>query len=132
MAGAGSGNQNLVGSTFAANYAIHLKLFNYMQTLAYIPAYNDFSAYSANETNTLGLSHVQEPQLFRGHPGQLPERSAHSGAQPDPAAHQAELVPVHDGLYLCNQIEILRLNNHDGASLSRSALRYVTPASNCQ
>ena len=55
MAGAGSGNQNLVGSTFSATYALHLKLFNLMQGLAYIPAYNDFAAYSATETDTLAF-----------------------------------------------------------------------------
>jgi len=42
---------NLVGSTFAANYALHLKLVTYTQGLEYIPAYNQMSAYSANETN---------------------------------------------------------------------------------
>lgn len=55
MTGAGSGNQNLVGSTFSAGYVYHLKLFNYFQTLAYIPAYNDFAAYSATETNTFAF-----------------------------------------------------------------------------
>jgi hypothetical protein len=55
MVGAGSGNQNLIGSTFAANYLLHLKLFNYLQTLSYIPAYNDLAAYSATETNTLAF-----------------------------------------------------------------------------
>lgn len=42
---------NLVGSTFSANYALHLKLVTYTQGLAYIPAYNQLSAYSATETN---------------------------------------------------------------------------------
>lgn len=55
MTGAGSGNQNLIGSTFAANYLMHLKLFTYVQTLDYIPAYNDFAAYSATETNTFAF-----------------------------------------------------------------------------
>ncbi len=55
MAGAGSANQNLVGSTFAANYALHLKLINYIQALNYIPAYNDFAAYSATESNTFAF-----------------------------------------------------------------------------
>jgi hypothetical protein len=43
---------NLVGSTFSANYILHLKLFTYAQLVAYIPAYNDMHAYSTNETNT--------------------------------------------------------------------------------
>ncbi len=55
MTGAGTGNQNLIGSTFAANYLMHLKLFTYTQTLDYIPAYNDFSAYSATESNTFAF-----------------------------------------------------------------------------
>jgi hypothetical protein len=55
MAGAGTGNQNLVGSTFSATYALHTRLFNLMQGLAYIPAYNDFTAYSATETDTLAF-----------------------------------------------------------------------------
>ena len=46
---------NLVGSTFAANYALHLKLVTYTQGLAYIPAYNQMSAYSATETNTFAF-----------------------------------------------------------------------------
>ncbi|MGA8042445.1 MAG: DUF481 domain-containing protein, partial [Terracidiphilus sp.] len=46
---------NLVGSTFAAQYALHLKLLTYIQGLAYIPAYNNLSAYSANETNTFAF-----------------------------------------------------------------------------
>lgn len=49
--GAGSG-LNLVGSTLAANYILHLKLFTYTQGLSFIPAFNDAPAYSANETNT--------------------------------------------------------------------------------
>jgi hypothetical protein len=55
MAGAGSANQDLVGSTYAANYLLHLKLFTYTQTLGYIPAYNDFTAYSATESNTFAF-----------------------------------------------------------------------------
>ncbi len=46
---------NLVGSTFAVNYALHLKLLTYTQGLEYIPAYNQMSAYSANETNTFAF-----------------------------------------------------------------------------
>jgi hypothetical protein len=52
--GAGS-NQNLIGSTFSADYMLHLKLFTFVQTLAYIPAYNTPRAYSANETDSLAF-----------------------------------------------------------------------------
>ena len=48
-------NQNLIGSTFAANYLLHLKLFTLTQGLSYIPAFNETSAYSANETNTFAF-----------------------------------------------------------------------------
>jgi len=48
-------NQNLVGSTFAANYLAHAKLFTYTQGVGYIPAYNLPSAYSANETDTVAF-----------------------------------------------------------------------------
>jgi hypothetical protein len=51
ISGSGSGNQNLIGSTFSANSVLHLKLFTYTQGLAFIPAYNQPRAYSANETN---------------------------------------------------------------------------------
>jgi hypothetical protein len=44
-------NVNLAGSTFSANYALHLKLFTYTQAVAYLPAYNQPAAYSATETN---------------------------------------------------------------------------------
>jgi hypothetical protein len=46
---------NLVGSTFGALYQRHSKLFNFTQGLSYIPAYNDFNAWSANETDTLAF-----------------------------------------------------------------------------
>jgi Protein of unknown function, DUF481 len=51
--GSGSMNQNLIGSTFAANYLLHLKLLTLAQALSFIPAYNRFSAYSASETNAV-------------------------------------------------------------------------------
>ena len=51
--GSGSVNQNLVGSTFEANYDLHLKLLRFTQAVSFIPAYNRFSAYSASETNTV-------------------------------------------------------------------------------
>lgn len=46
-------DENLIGSTFSANYALHLKPFTFQQTLNYIAAYNNPKAYSANETNKL-------------------------------------------------------------------------------
>ncbi|WP_158749253.1 DUF481 domain-containing protein [Acidobacterium sp. S8] len=49
-------NQNLIGSTFAATYALRLPrsiVFN--QQVSYIPAYNYVRAYSASESNTLLL-----------------------------------------------------------------------------
>ncbi|HWE86237.1 MAG TPA: DUF481 domain-containing protein [Terracidiphilus sp.] len=48
-------NQNLIGSTFALNYAAKARLFTYAQQLAFIPAYNTPSAYSAGETDTLAF-----------------------------------------------------------------------------
>lgn len=53
ISGGAGGNQNLVGSTFAANYALHSKLFTLTQGLAYIPAWNAPRAYSTNETDTV-------------------------------------------------------------------------------
>jgi hypothetical protein len=55
ITGTFSGNKNLVGSTFAAAYMLHRKLFTYIQGLAFIPAYNEPRAYSANETNTVAF-----------------------------------------------------------------------------
>jgi hypothetical protein len=49
------GNQNLIGSTFAANYILHTKLVTYTQGVAFIPAYNTPRAYSTNETDTLAF-----------------------------------------------------------------------------
>ena len=51
----GGGNQNLVGSTFAAAYVLHLKLLTYTQGLSFIPAYSNLRAYSATETNVLAF-----------------------------------------------------------------------------
>jgi hypothetical protein len=53
--GSSSTNQNLVGSTFAANYVLHLKRFTYAQGVAFIPAYNVSRAYSTTETNTFAF-----------------------------------------------------------------------------
>jgi hypothetical protein len=55
ITGTSSGNQNLIGSTFSADYILHMKLVTYTQGLAFIPAYNNSRAYSANETNTLAF-----------------------------------------------------------------------------
>jgi hypothetical protein len=49
--GAGTVNQNLIGSTFSATYVLHLKLLIYTQALSFIPAYNQLSAYSATEAD---------------------------------------------------------------------------------
>jgi hypothetical protein len=50
-----SANQNLIGSTISLAYVLHHKLVTYTQGLAYIPAFNNPRAYSANETNTLAF-----------------------------------------------------------------------------
>ena len=48
-------NQDLIGSTFALSYALHAKLLTLTQEVAFIPAYNNPHAYSANETNIVTL-----------------------------------------------------------------------------
>ena len=55
ISGAAGSNQNLVGSTFAATYLLHLKLVTLTQGVSYIPSYNTPRAYSANETNTFAF-----------------------------------------------------------------------------
>ncbi len=55
LSGAPGSNQNLVGSTFSANYALNLPLLSYSQSLAFIPAYNNPHAYSLSEVNTLAF-----------------------------------------------------------------------------
>lgn len=55
ISGGSSGNQNLVGSTFAASYILHLKLFTYTQGVSFIPAYNNMHAYSTMENNTFAF-----------------------------------------------------------------------------
>lgn len=54
-AGTGNANQDLIGSTFAADYVLHLKLLTFTQALSFIPAYNNPTAYSANETDMIAL-----------------------------------------------------------------------------
>ena len=51
--GSGSVNRNLIGSTFAANYVLRLKLLTYTQAVSFIPAYNQPSDYSAAETDSV-------------------------------------------------------------------------------
>ena len=53
IASATNQNQNLVGSTFSTNYALHLKPFTFQQSLSYVTAYNNPKAYSANEIDKL-------------------------------------------------------------------------------
>lgn len=55
ISGPPSANQNLIGSTFSADYLMKRKLFAWTQEIAYIPAWNNARAYSANETNTLAF-----------------------------------------------------------------------------
>jgi hypothetical protein len=52
----GSGNQNLIGSTIAANYLLTLpKGMTFTQQLEFLPAFNNPHAYSATETDTLNF-----------------------------------------------------------------------------
>lgn len=55
IAGSGSTNQNLIGSTFSASYIQKLKLVTWTQSLAYVPAWNVERAYSADEADTLAF-----------------------------------------------------------------------------
>jgi hypothetical protein len=55
ITGASSGNQNLIGSTFSGSYVLKLKLLTFTQGLAYIPAWNNERAYSAEETDTFAF-----------------------------------------------------------------------------
>ncbi|MGH9598650.1 MAG: DUF481 domain-containing protein [Terracidiphilus sp.] len=55
ISGASGTNQNLIGSTLAANYALHLKRVNWTQALAFIPAFNNAGAYSATEADTFAF-----------------------------------------------------------------------------
>jgi hypothetical protein len=53
ISGGPGSDKNLIGSTFALNYLLRMKFAVFNQQLAYIPAYNDMSAYSVAETNML-------------------------------------------------------------------------------
>jgi hypothetical protein len=55
ISGPPGSNQNLIGSTFSADYSLKTRLFTYMQDVAYIPAYNVPRAYSASETDTVAF-----------------------------------------------------------------------------
>lgn len=55
ISGPSSGNQNLIGSTFSANYLLKLKLVTLTQELQFIPAYNNMRAYSAQEADTFAF-----------------------------------------------------------------------------
>jgi hypothetical protein len=55
ISGTSSGNQDLIGSTFAANYLLKLKLMTFAQGVSFIPAYNNERAYSTQETNTFAF-----------------------------------------------------------------------------
>lgn len=50
-----STDQNLIGSTFAASYVLHIPLLTFTQNLSYLPAWNNTRAYSATESNTIAF-----------------------------------------------------------------------------
>ena len=50
-----SPSTNLIGSTFAANYMLHMRLVDFTQELSFIPSYNQPHDYSASETNTFAF-----------------------------------------------------------------------------
>ncbi len=55
ISGAAGTNQNLIGSTFSADYVLKLKLLTLTQGVAFIPAYNNSAAYSATETDSFAF-----------------------------------------------------------------------------
>ncbi|HLJ77801.1 MAG TPA: DUF481 domain-containing protein [Acidobacteriaceae bacterium] len=55
ITGAGAANQNLIGSTFSADYLAKLKFVTFIQNIEYIPAYNHPHAWSAEETDALAF-----------------------------------------------------------------------------
>ena len=94
-------NQNLIGSTFSANYLRHLPkgmLFN--QQVAYIPAWNNLHAYSFTELDTFSIPAYKRLESDTWHSGFLPEQSGDGVA-----ASQAEFLPVHCWRHLCVQVE---------------------------
>ena len=59
-------NQNLIGSTLSLSYVLHHKNVVYTQGLAFIPAFNNPHAYSADETNTLAFPAYKNLSFFLG------------------------------------------------------------------
>lgn len=55
ITGSAGTNQDLIGSTFSANYMRHMKLFTYGQALQYVPAFNNPRAYSVSETDSFAF-----------------------------------------------------------------------------
>jgi hypothetical protein len=66
ISGAASGNQNLIGSTFSADYLLKLKLVTLTQELQFVPAYNNERAYSAQETDTFAFPAYKRFSLSLG------------------------------------------------------------------
>ncbi len=66
ITGAASANQNLIGSTFSGSYILKLKLVTFTQGVAYIPAWNNERAYSAQETDTFAFPAYKRFSLSLG------------------------------------------------------------------
>lgn len=56
ITGTSGTNQNLIGSTFSADYLLKMKIVTFTQNLGYIPAWNNSRAYSAEETGSIAFS----------------------------------------------------------------------------
>jgi hypothetical protein len=66
ISGVSSGNQNLIGSTFSANYLLKLKLMTLTQELQFVPAWNNQRAYSTQETDTFAFPAYKSFSLSLG------------------------------------------------------------------
>jgi hypothetical protein len=55
ITGPSSANQSLIGSTIAADYMLKQKIFTFSQEIAFVPAFNNPHAYSADETDTVAF-----------------------------------------------------------------------------
>ena len=55
ITGGPTANQNLIGSTFSADYQMKRKIVAWTQSVAYIPAWNNTRAYSTTETDTFAF-----------------------------------------------------------------------------
>jgi hypothetical protein len=66
ISGASSANQNLIGSTFSADYLLKLKLVTLTQEFQFVPAYNNERAYSAQETDTFAFPAYKSFSLSMG------------------------------------------------------------------